>query len=125
MSQSTGIVSGMGLVFDVLVGVGLYVIIGVADMRLAKIAGRPRIEWMAWVPICSTILPLLLIKKSGWWLLMYLVPIANIVFFILWQMKLLKAFGKHEAFVLLAIFLYPVYYIFGLFGLFHRILDTP
>ncbi|MFB5192346.1 DUF5684 domain-containing protein [Alicyclobacillus fastidiosus] len=101
--------AGFGLVFELLIGLVLYVIIGLTDMRLAKIAGRPNIEWMAWVPICSTVLPLLLIKKSGWWLLIYLVPIANIVFFTIWQVKLLKAFGKHGAFVLLAIFLYPVY----------------
>lgn len=114
MSPNIDVFSGLGLVFNIFVGLVLYVVIGLTDMRLAKIAGRPRIEWMAWVPICSTILPLLLIKKSGWWLLMYLVPIANIVFFIIWQVKLLRAYGKHGAFVLLAIFVYPVYCIFWL-----------
>lgn len=92
-----------------IVVIAMYVLNGLAFMKLAKVAGRPGIGWMAWVPICNTIQQLLLIKKSGWWVLMYLVPIANIVFFIIWQVKLLNAFGKHGAFVLFAIFLAPVY----------------
>jgi hypothetical protein len=78
-------------------------------MRLSRLAGREDISWMAWVPICNLIQQLLLIKKSGWWVLMYLVPIANIVFTIIWQVKLLNAYGKSGAFVLFAIFLSPVY----------------
>lgn len=89
--------------------IAMYVLNGLAFMKLAKVAGRPEIGWMAWVPICNAIQQLLLIKKSGWWVLMYLVPIANIVFSIIWHIELLNAFGKHGAFVLFAIFLAPVY----------------
>lgn len=47
------------------------------------------------------ILQLKLIKESAWWILITLVPIANIVFAIIWQVKLLNAFGKNGAYVLL------------------------
>jgi hypothetical protein len=39
------------------------------------------------------------------------VPVANLVFAIMWQVKLLNAFGKHGAHVLFGIFLPPVYVI--------------
>lgn len=99
---------------DFSIGLIGYVLMGIAFFRLAKLAGRHDIAWFAWVPILSAILQLRLIKKSGWWVLMYLVPIANIVFAIIWQVKLLHAFGKHGAWVLMGIFLSVVYYIMWL-----------
>lgn len=87
----------------------LYVLNGIAFMRLAGIAGRPEIGWMAWIPIASTIQQLLLIKKSGWLVFLLIIPIVNIIMMIIWQVNLLNAFGKSGAFVLLAIFVAPVY----------------
>lgn len=98
-----------GGLFNFLFGVAFYVLNGIAFYRLAKIAGRPEIAWFAWIPILGTIQQLLLIKKSGWWVLMLLVPVANFVFWIIWNVQLLNAFGKHGAYVLLMIFLWPVY----------------
>ena len=102
---------GIIYTYDFFMLVVSYVLNGLAFMNLAKKAGRPDLVWMAWVPICSSIQQLLLIKKSGWWVLMYLVPIANFVFMIIWQVKLLKAFGKHGAFVLFEVFIPIVYLI--------------
>lgn len=92
-----------------LIGIILYVLTAIAFYRLAKIAGRPEIAWYAWVPILNQIQRLMLIKKSGWWVLMYLVPIANLILWIVWNVKLLHAFGKHGGYVLFMIFLNPVY----------------
>ncbi|MBX5436876.1 MAG: hypothetical protein IRZ33_06635 [Alicyclobacillaceae bacterium] len=92
-----------------LISLAFYILNGIAFMNLAKVAGQPGIDWMAWVPVCSAIQQLLLIRKSGWWVLMYLVPVANVVFAIIWQVKLLNAFGKNGAYVLFLIFLPFVY----------------
>ncbi|WAH37912.1 DUF5684 domain-containing protein [Alicyclobacillus dauci] len=96
---------------SIILGIVGYILTGIAFFRLAKLAGRHDIAWFAWVPILSAILQLRLIRKSGWWVLMYLVPIANIVFVIIWQVKLLNAYGKHGAWVLFGIFINIVYYI--------------
>lgn len=101
MNTSTG--------FDLVVALVLYALNGLAFFKLAKLAGRSDIAWMSWVPICNCIQQLLLIKKSGWNVLWYLVPIANLVFFIIWQVKLLSAFGKNGAYVLFGIFIPIVY----------------
>jgi hypothetical protein len=89
--------------------IAFYVLNGIAFMNLAKIAGRTDISWMAWVPIANVIQQLLLIKKHGAWVLILLVPIVNIVFMVIWQVKLLNAFGKSGAWVLMYLFLGPVY----------------
>ncbi|MDR9857025.1 DUF5684 domain-containing protein [Paenibacillus sp. VCA1] len=81
-----------------------------AYFQLAKKAGRDDIAWFAFIPILNSILQLKLIKQSAWWILMSLVPIANIVFAIIWQVKLLNAFGKSGAYVLF-ILISPVYVI--------------
>jgi hypothetical protein len=107
-SVDAGII-GFILTFYWLIIIGFYVLNGLAFMNLAKIAGRNDIAWMAWIPVCSAIQQLLLIKKSGWNVLWYFVPIANIVFMIIWQVKLLGAYGKNGAFVLFNLFIPIVY----------------
>lgn len=87
----------------------MYVLNGLAFMKLAALAGRPSIAWMAWVPVCNVIQQLLLIKKNGAWVLMYLVPVANVIFIIIWQVRLLNAYGKSGAYVLFYIFIPIVY----------------
>lgn len=88
----------MSVLFVWIVAIAVYVLNGIAFMNLARLAGRPDITWMAWVPIANVIQQLLLIQKSGWNIFWLLCPIANIVFAIIWQVKLLNAFGKSGAF---------------------------
>ncbi|MNM90481.1 hypothetical protein D3C81_1027440 [compost metagenome] len=85
-----------------------YLVFCGAFFNLAKKAGLDHIAWFAFIPVLSTILQLRMIKQSGWWILIMLVPIANFVFAIIWQVKLLNAFGKNGAYVLF-ILLGPVY----------------
>lgn len=92
-----------------LIGIAMYVLNAIAFYRLSVLADRPEIAWFSWIPVLNLIQQLLLIKKSGWWVLLYLIPIVNFIFFIIWNVQLLQAFGKHGAFVLFAIFLSPVY----------------
>ncbi len=88
-----------------LVCVAVYFLYAGAFFNLARKANLHGIAWFAFIPILSSILQLRLIQKSGWWVLMYVVPIANLVFMIIWQVKLLNAFGKNGAHVLFFIFL--------------------
>lgn len=97
--------------FMVLIYLVIYFAVCGAFFQLAKKAGRDDIAWFAFIPILNSILQLKLIKQSAWWVLILLVPIANVVFAIIWQIKLLNAFGKNGAYVLFAIFLAPVYLI--------------
>ncbi len=81
--------------FMVLIYLVIYFAVCGAFFQLAKKAGRDDIAWFAFIPILNSILQLKLIKQSAWWVLILLVPIANVVFAIIWQVKLLNAFGKN------------------------------
>lgn len=97
--------------FLILLYIVVYFVVCGAYFQLAKKAGRDDIAWLAFIPILNVILQLRLIKVSAWWILIGLVPIANLVFSIIMQIKFLNAFGKNGAYVLFAIFLSPVYMI--------------
>jgi hypothetical protein len=68
--------------------------------------------WKAIIPIYNWYILLKIVGKPGWWLLLYLVPLVNIVFLIWTYNMLSKSFGKDEAFtvglVLLGIVFFPL-----------------
>lgn len=52
--------------------------------------------WLAWIPIANLFLMCNIAKKSLWWVLLMLIPIANIVFMALVWMEIAKARGKES-----------------------------
>jgi len=73
-------------------------------------AGQP--GWAAIVPIYNIIVLLKIVGKPTWWILLYLVPVANIIFLV-WTINMLsKSFGKDEGYtvglLLLGIVFYPM-----------------
>lgn len=76
-----------------LIYVILYFLFAGALYNLFKKA-RIRYPWFAFVPVLSTIGQLWVIGRSGWNVLWQLVPIANLVFSIVWGVRFLRAFGK-------------------------------
>lgn len=61
-----------------------------------KKAGKPGYSML--IPIYNTIVLLQIAKKPVWWLFIFLIPIANIVFFIKMLNGISKQFGKTEGF---------------------------
>ncbi|MEX2274949.1 MAG: DUF5684 domain-containing protein [Actinomycetota bacterium] len=53
-----------------------------------------------------------IVGRPGWWLILYLIPIANIIVLIIITVDLAKSFGKGTGFaiglILLPIIFYPV-----------------
>ena len=72
-----------------------YVYFGYCLYVIAKRTGTKH-AWMAWVPILNGILQCWIGKKSGWWLLLLLIPFINVFFLILIWMEIAKAVGKQE-----------------------------
>lgn len=66
------------------------------SMALQTIARKTNTEndWMAWIPIANTFLALMIAKKPLWWFLLLLIPIVNIVFFIIVWMAIAEARAK-------------------------------
>jgi hypothetical protein len=67
-------------------------------------AGRP--GWGALIPIYNAYLLITVAGKPGWWLLLYCIPLVNIVFVILTLIGFARAFGQSGGFAIV-LFLFP------------------
>lgn len=63
---------------------------------LMRIAGKTKTEnaWFAWVPILSFLLMLQIAKKPSWWLILMLLPIVQVVIFVIVMMEIAEKLGK-------------------------------
>src|SRR5215217_9684409 len=68
--------------------------------------------WEAIVPIYNVLVLMKIIGKPWWWILMFFIPVVNIVFAVWTANMLSKSFGKEEGFtvglVLLGFIFYPI-----------------
>lgn len=65
-------------------------------LALMTIANKTKTEnaWLAWIPIANIILMLNIAKKPIWWIVLCLIPLVNIVIFVLVWMGIAEARGK-------------------------------
>lgn len=89
----------------------LFVILIIASMwKVFTKAGRQ--GWEAIIPIYNAYVLLKIAGKPGWWLLLYFIPLVNIIFLIWTYNMVSKSFGKDEGFtiglVLLGIIFWPI-----------------
>jgi hypothetical protein len=77
-------------------------------------AGLP--GWGAIIPIYNVYLLLKVAKRPGWWLLLYLIPIVNVVIAIIVIFDIAKNFGKSVGFGFGLLFLSFIFYPILAFG---------
>jgi hypothetical protein len=63
--------------------------------------GQP--GWGALIPIFNLYLWLQMANRPAWWLLLYLIPLVNVVIAVIVHLDVAKAFGKSTAFGVLFI----------------------
>lgn len=73
--------------------VGVYVYISLALMTIADKTNTPN-SWLAWIPIANLFLMLNVAKKPAWWLVLFLIPLVNIVIAIIVWMAVAEARHK-------------------------------
>ena len=76
-----------------------------------KKAGEP--AWAAFVPIYNTIVLLKIAGKPWWWFLLALIPLVNIVIWIILAIEVSKSYGHGTGFAVGLIFL-PIIFLFVL-----------
>jgi len=64
--------------FCLVIFLGLYVYMALA---LQPIANKTKTEnsWLAWIPIVNIVLILNIAKKPIWWIILFFIPLVNIV----------------------------------------------
>lgn len=95
------------------IGIIFYVLLAIAWWKVFTKAGYPGI--LALIPIVNAIFLLRIAGMSGWWVLLYLVPLANVILAIVVAVKVGDRFGKGGAFSFFLLFLIPFigYFILG------------
>jgi hypothetical protein len=90
----------------------IWAIVVIGSWKVYTKAGKP--GWASIIPIYNIIVLLEIIGKPIWWIIMLLIPCANIIFGI-WMINLLsKSFGKSEGFTIgLIVFPFIFYPILG------------
>ena len=79
----------ISMMFLILSAVAVYVYVAFSWMTIAKKL-KCKKYWLAWIPVANFFLLPLILKKKWTWGFMIFVPIANIVFFILWTWKIFE-----------------------------------
>ena len=105
-NTSAGIVGGIaGLIY-----LALIILMIVSLWKIFAKAGKP--GWACLVPIYNIIVLLEIVGRPLWWIILFIIPFANIVVAILIAVDLAKAFGKGAGttigLILLPIVFYPV-----------------
>ena len=86
----------------------------IAFWKILEKAGVP--GWAALIPFYNTYMLFKITWGNGWKFLLLLIPIAGIVFYIITNVKLAKAFGKGGGFAVGLILLGVVFYCILGFG---------
>ncbi len=105
--NSTAIFASLAIGFLFTIGI-IAIIILIAEWKIYEKAGQP--GWACIIPIYNVFILLKIIGKPWWWLLMFLIPIVNLIFAI-WMLNLLaKSFGRSEGFTIGLLFLPFIFY---------------
>ena len=80
------------------IGVGVVIYVAVIVFEIAALwhvfvkGGRP--GWAAIIPFYNYYVLLKVVGRPGWWLILYFIPIINIVVWLIVAIDLAKSFGK-------------------------------
>ncbi len=97
-----------------LIGVVFFVLFVVVMWRVFTKAGQP--GWAAIIPIYNTYILLKIAGRPWWWLLLFLIPLVNVVIAIVVTVDIARNFGKGGGFAVGMIFLPFVFYPILAFG---------
>lgn len=70
---------------------------------IAGKTGNTEDSWMAWIPIVNIYLLCKMAGMPGWWVLLFFIPLVNIVIIVLVWMEIASALGKSNLLGLLMI----------------------
>lgn len=78
----------------------------VAMWRVFEKAKQP--GWTVFIPIYNLSIQLRIVGRPGWWLLLYLIPVVNVIVTIVVAIDLAKAFGKSTTFGVVGLWLFNI-----------------
>jgi uncharacterized membrane protein YhaH (DUF805 family) len=91
-----------------LIGLAILVFLIAAMWKVFTKAGKA--GWLILIPIVNVYQLLKIAGRPGWWLILFLIPLVNLIISILVSMDIAKSFGKGAGFGLGLAFLGPIFY---------------
>ncbi len=101
--ENEGIFASTGIIYLIIA-----VIMIVSLWKVFTKAKQP--GWGCIIPIYNIYLMLVIAKRPAWWLILYFIPIVNIVILLLVSLDIAKRFGKGTGFGLGLFFLSIIFY---------------
>lgn len=98
----------------ILIYLAVVVIYIAAEWKIYEKAGKP--GWAVLIPFYNIYVLLKIVGRPGWWLLLFFIPLVNIIIGIIVTNDLAKSFGQGVGFTLGLIFLSPVFILLLGFG---------
>jgi hypothetical protein len=102
---------GLGMI---LFYIAVMVVFIIAEWRIYEKGGQP--GWAVLIPFYNIYVLLKLVGRPGWWLLLLLIPVVNLIVAIIVINDLSKSFGQGVGFTLGLIFLTPIFLLLLGFG---------
>lgn len=85
-----------GSPFGLLIGLAILVLLIASAWRVFSKAGKA--GWLSLIPIVNAFVLLKIVGRPGWWLILFLIPVVNLIIGILVSVDLAKSFGKGAGF---------------------------
>lgn len=79
------------------------VVVVIGGWKVFEKAGQP--GWAILIPFYNAYIMLKIAGRPGWWLLLYLIPVVNLVIAIIVAIDIAKAFGQSAVFGFFLLFL--------------------
>lgn len=92
MDTQSSMLAGLLGMYLVFFGV-LYIYTALALMTIATKTNTQN-AWLAWIPIANVFLMLQIAKKPMWWFVLCLIPLVNLVIFVILWMAIAEARNK-------------------------------
>ena len=86
-----------------LVWLAIFVVVVAAGWKVFEKAGQP--GWAIIIPIFNIYIMLKIVGRPAWWLVLYFIPVVNIVIAVIIAMDMAKSFGQSAAFGIVLLFL--------------------
>ena len=105
LASLTGLIASSGagvfvLFFIIYLAVVIFMIAG--TWKMFEKAGKP--GWAAIIPFYNSWTMCQVAKRPGWWFVLLLIPIVNVVIWVIVAIDAAKAFGKGTGFGVLTVF---------------------
>ena len=88
---------------SLLVWLAIVIVVVAAGWKLFEKAGQP--GWAIIVPIYNIYLMLKIVGRPGWWLLLYFIPVVNVLIALIVSIDMAKSFGQSALFGVIMLFL--------------------